>query len=260
MGRVNFLDYSIDNISMEEALKRVDDFVGSGRPHQLVAVNAAKIVRMKKDESLRKLVDSCSLVFADGQAVVWASRFLGRPLKERVAGIDLMEAIIKKAYEKKYRLYFLGAREEVVRKIADIYKERYPGIVIAGWHNGYFKKEEEKDLVDGIKRLKPDILFVAMSSPRKEYWIKDNLSHIGAGVSMGVGGSFDIVAGLTKRAPKWAQDMGLEWFFRFLNEPGRLWKRYLFTNLGFISLVMREKLFGVERKKKVSGDVRERAV
>lgn len=260
MERVNFLDSFIDNVSREEILDRVDGFIDSGKVHQLVAVNAAKMVRMSEDERLSGLINSCSLIFADGQAVVWASRFLGRPLKERVAGVDLMQAIIEQASKKGHKVYFLGAREEVVRKIVCIYKKRFSDICITGWHNGYFKSEEERAVIEEIKVLRPDILFVAMGSPDKEYWINRNLSYLGVPVCMGVGGSFDVIAGFTSRAPKWMQDIGLEWFFRFMNEPRRLWKRYLFTNLKFVLSVLKERLIFQEYRKKRSADVRNKAV
>jgi N-acetylglucosaminyldiphosphoundecaprenol N-acetyl-beta-D-mannosaminyltransferase len=243
MERIKFLDSIIDNISLEEAVGYVDSFVISGRPHQIVAINAAKIVKMQHDRRLADIINSCSLIFPDGKAVVWAARFLGNPLKQRVAGIDLMQEVVKLAFDKKYRLYFLGAREDVVRKVVNIYKTEFPGIDIVGWHNGYFKTSlREGEVIEEIKRLKPQILFVAMGSPLKEYWIEKNFEYLGVPVCMGVGGSFDVVGGFTKRAPGWIQDVGLEWFFRFLNEPRRLWKRYLYTNAAFIWLLLKQKL------------------
>ena len=242
MVRVKFLDFHIDNISMQEALSQVDRFVDSKRPHQLVAVNAAKIVKMQQDRKLAKLIDSSDLIFADGQAIVGTSRFLGCRLKERVAGIDLMSEIIKRSSIKGYSMYFLGAKEEVVQKLVDIYRKKFPKIEIVGWHGGYFEsRAEEKTVINEIKRLKPDILFVAMGTPEKEYWIRNNLKYLDVPVCMGVGGSFDVVAGLVKRAPRWMQKIGMEWFFRFLSEPKRMWKRYLVGNTLFMWLVFKKK-------------------
>ncbi len=243
MSRVKFLDFFMDNISMEEALDYVDRFIASRKPHCIMAVNAAKIVRMRHDRKLAGVINSSDLIFADGQAVVAASRFLGYPLKERVAGIDLMQEIIKRAAAKKYRLYLLGAKQDIVEKVVDIYRRKFFDIDITGWHSGYFKSaDEERMVINQIKDLKPDILFVAMGTPKKEYWIADNLDDLDVPVCMGVGGSFDVVAGVVKRAPGWMQRAGLEWFFRLLNEPGRLWKRYLATNAAFIWLVLKHKL------------------
>ncbi|MDP8229675.1 MAG: WecB/TagA/CpsF family glycosyltransferase [Candidatus Gorgyraea atricola] len=243
MKRVKFLNSFIDNVSMKEAINIIDGFVASGRPHQLVAVNATKIVKMQKDKQLRDLVNSSDLVFADGQAVVTGSRILGSSLKQRLAGIDLMQEIVRRANTRKYSLYFLGAKEHVVRKLVDIYKERFPELEIAGWHDGYFESaDHERKVIQGIKGLRPDVLFVAMGTPKKEYWIRQNLEELGIPVCLGVGGSFDVIAGYVKRAPKWMQGIGLEWFFRFLSEPRRMWKRYLFSNTTFIWMVMREKI------------------
>ena len=243
MKRVKFLNSFFDNVSMKEAIGIIDGFVSSRRPHQLVAVNAAKMVKMQKDKQLRDLINSSDLVFADGQAVVSGSRILGSALKERLAGIDLMQEIVRRANTKKYSLYFLGAKEHVVRKLVDIYKERFPELEIAGWHNGYFESvDQERKVIQEIKGLRPDVLFVAMGTPRKEYWIRQNLEELGIPVCLGVGGSFDVIAGYVKRAPKWMQGIGLEWFFRFLSEPKRMWKRYLFTNTAFIWMILRKKL------------------
>ncbi|MBU1061534.1 MAG: WecB/TagA/CpsF family glycosyltransferase [Candidatus Omnitrophica bacterium] len=242
MGRIKFLDVFIDNLSMQEVVGYIERFVNTKRPHQLVAVNAAKIVKMRQDRRLAELINSSDLIFADGQAVVSASRILGCSLKERVAGIDLMQELVKLALDRKYKLYFLGAKKEIVKKVVDIYKESLSRINILGWHHGYFSsQEEEKAVIEEIRRLKPDILFVAMGTPKKEYWIRDNLMYLGVPVCMGVGGSFDVIAGVLKRAPKWMQEIGMEWFFRFISEPRRLWKRYLVSNTVFIWLVFKEK-------------------
>jgi|GEM_PF-368171 len=242
MERIKILNSNIDNISMEEAVNIVENFINSYRPHQIVAVNAAKLVRMKYDTRLREIVNSSSLILPDGKSIVWASKILKRPLKERVTGIDLMEEIVLLAAKKGYRLYFLGARYKVIKKVVEIYKSRYPGICIAGWHDGYFEKGlEEKDVIEDIKSKRPHILFVGMESPFKEYWISENLNYLQIPVCMAVGGGFDVVGGFVRRAPHWMQEIGLEWFFRFLQEPKRLWKRYLYTNTLFIWLVLKEK-------------------
>jgi len=249
MDRVKFLDFFIDNFSMEEILEKADYFIASGKPRQLVAINAAKVVKMRHDAELADIVRSSGIVFADGQSVVWASGFLGFRLKQRVAGIDLMQELVKRAARKGYRIYFLGAKKDVVEKLADVYKKDFPGINIAGWHDGYFKEgEEERAVLDDIKMSRPDILFVAMETPKKEYWIRDNLEYLQVPVCMGVGGSFDVAAGFTKRAPLCMQRSGLEWFFRFLKEPGRMWKRYLVTNSLFIWFVLKEKFNDTEKR------------
>jgi len=211
--------------------------------NQLLTTCVGKIVKMHEDKKLKGLVNSCDLVFTDGQPIVIISKWFGEPLKERVSGIDLMHEIVKHSQEKKYRLYFLGAREEIVRKTVAIYKNKFPGLYVSGWHNGYFNsRADEKNVIEEIKNLKPDVLFVAMGSPKKEYWIRENLEYLQVPVCLGVGGSFDVIAGYVKRAPMWMQTCALEWFFRFLCEPRRMWKRYLFTNTAFIWMVLKQGL------------------
>lgn len=207
-----------------------------------VVVNAGKLVTLQKDDELRESVNSADIINADGQAVVWASKFLGVPLKERVAGIDLMASLVKLAHKKNYKIYLLGAKEEIVSKLATIYKEKYNPSIIAGYRNGYFSEENECNIVNDIVNSGANMLFVAITSPKKENLLhkhKTALSSIN--FIMGVGGSFDVFAGKTKRAPQWMQKIGMEWFYRFLQEPKRMWKRYLVGNTKFLFLVLKEK-------------------
>lgn len=232
----------IDNLTMTESLGRIEGFITSGRPHQHCAVNAAKLVALTKDPAYLDLVRQCDLVNADGQAVVWASRLLGTPLRERVAGIDLMERLLELAAAKGYRVYFLGARQEVLERTVAEATRRCPGLTVAGSHHGYFSEAEEPRLLQTIKASRPDILLVAMGSPRKEYWLTRHLKDLGVPFGMGVGGSFDVVAGVTRRAPRWVQRLGMEWLFRLLQEPGRLWRRYLTTTPHFIWLTVKARM------------------
>ncbi|MGK0308308.1 MAG: N-acetylglucosaminyldiphosphoundecaprenol N-acetyl-beta-D-mannosaminyltransferase, partial [Urechidicola sp.] len=209
-----------------------------------VVVNAGKIVAMQSDEQLKESVNGSDLINADGQAVIWASKFLGKPLKERVAGIDLMTNLVKLASSKSYKIFFLGAKEEIVKKVVSVYSDKYSPNIIAGYRNGYFKKEDELVIAKQIANSGAQILFVAISSPVKEIFLYENKSSLkNLNFIMGVGGSFDVVAGKVKRAPLWMQKHGLEWFYRFLQEPKRMWKRYLVGNIKFLILVFKEKLF-----------------
>ncbi|NAS31634.1 WecB/TagA/CpsF family glycosyltransferase [Flavobacteriaceae bacterium R38] len=244
MSRINILNSNIDNLNMEETLSLIQDKIESKEQVHHVVVNAGKIVSMQNDQILRESVNDADLINADGQAVVWASKILGKPLKERVAGIDLMQKLIKVAYENKFKVYFLGAKEEIVSKVVEKYTSEYSEEIVAGYRNGYFKKEDEEQIAKDISQSGADILFVAISSPTKENFLHHN-KKILSGVSfiMGVGGSFDVVSGLVKRAPLWMQKSGLEWFYRFIQEPKRMWKRYLIGNTKFVLLVLKEKLF-----------------
>jgi N-acetylglucosaminyldiphosphoundecaprenol N-acetyl-beta-D-mannosaminyltransferase len=195
---------------------------------------------MASDARLAAIVRSCTLVNADGQAIVWAARLLGAHLPERVAGIDLFQRLLALAEQRAYSVYFLGATPKVVAELERRARELHPRLHIAGTHHGYFTAEQEEDRVAEIAGLQPDLLFVALPSPRKEYWLAANLERLGATFAMGVGGSFDVLAGRTRRAPLWMQRLGLEWSHRFAQEPRRMWRRYLVGNVRFALLVLRE--------------------
>ena len=242
-SNINILNTTIDNLSMKETLQRIEQIIENKLQIHHVVVNAGKIVAMQTDMQLRQSVNECDLINADGQAVVWASKILGKPLKERVAGIDLMVNLVDLAYKKDYKVFFFGAKEDVVKKVVDTYSAQYSESIIAGYRNGYFKKEEEQTIAKQISDSGANILFVAISSPTKENFLYENKALLkNVNFVMGVGGSFDVVSGKVKRAPIWMQNSGLEWFYRFAQEPKRMWKRYLVGNSKFIALVLKEKL------------------
>lgn len=228
---------------MDETINLINTSIINNTPIQHVVVNAAKMVHMQKDKELYDSVVNSDIINADGQAVVWASKFLNQPLPERVAGIELMQNLVKLAHEKQYKVFFLGAKEEIVKSVVDKYSDAYSSNIIAGYRNGYFNKNEEENIALHIANSKADILFVAISSPTKEIFLNKYKNIINTAFIMGVGGSFDVVAGKVSRAPLWMQKYGLEWFYRFLQEPRRMWKRYLYTNSVFLYLVFKEKLF-----------------
>jgi N-acetylglucosaminyldiphosphoundecaprenol N-acetyl-beta-D-mannosaminyltransferase len=241
--KVNFLNIPLDAITMEETLNLIDEAVVSKKRINHVVINAGKVVLMQKDPKLFNSVTSCDIINADGQSIVWAARFLGKKIPERVAGVDLMQELIKMAYEKKYKCFFLGAKEEVVKNVVDIYSQKYHPGIIAGYRNGFFTKEEEEVIARQIADSGAQLLFVAISSPKKEnflYEYKGLLEKVN--FTMGVGGAFDVIAGVTKRAPEWIQKIGMEWFYRFLQEPKKMWRRYLIGNFKFIWLVAGEKI------------------
>jgi N-acetylglucosaminyldiphosphoundecaprenol N-acetyl-beta-D-mannosaminyltransferase len=238
--RAEVLGCAIDRVDMDEAARRCDRFIRDRAGAQHIAINAAKIVAMRHDPELRALVDRCELVTADGQAVVWASRLLGDPLPARVAGIDLMFELLALAEERGYRVYLLGARADVLRTAVARLRERHPRLIIAGYHDGYFSDEEEPFVAAEIRAARSDLLFVAMPTPRKEYFIGRWGPELGVAFSMGVGGAIDVVAGVTRRAPRLLQRMGLEWAFRLAQEPRRLMRRYVVTNSEFVALTLRD--------------------
>lgn len=238
----------IDNVSMQETLGKIEGFIRSGTPHQHVVVNVDKLVKASRDPALRRIINDCALVNVDGMPVVWASRLLGQPLKERVAGIDLFEALMERAAERGWRVFLLGARERVVGDVAALYGRRYPGLQLAGWRNGYWNGElEEAQVARQVRDSGADVLFVALSSPKKEQFLGKWQAEMQIPFAMGVGGSFDVAVGRIKRAPVWMQKAGLEWFHRFLQEPRRMFRRYFIDDMAFIWLVMKEAFGGHRR-------------
>ncbi len=227
---------------MEETLALVAEKISSHSQMHHVVVNAGKIVAMQNDEQLRESVNSSDIINADGQAVVWASKFLNNPLKERVAGIDLMINLVEMAHKNNNKIYLFGAKEEVVKSVVEKYSEIYSPNLIAGYRNGYFQQSEEEEIAKEIANSGTQMLFVAITSPIKENFLYKHREILkDVNLIMGVGGSFDVISGKTKRAPKWMQNIGMEWFYRFAQEPKRMWKRYLVGNSKFILLVLSEK-------------------
>jgi N-acetylglucosaminyldiphosphoundecaprenol N-acetyl-beta-D-mannosaminyltransferase len=241
-NRVEIIGCYVDNLSMQETLVKVESFVKSGKPHQHVVVNVDKLVKASKDPELRRIINECALINVDGMPVVWASRLLGKPLKERVSGIDLFEALVDRAAEKGWRVFFLGARDEVVRGVKDHYERTLPGLQIAGYRNGYWTQQEEAEVVKLIAKSRPDLLFVAITSPKKEQFLGRYQAEMKIPFAMGVGGTFDVVIGKVKRAPVWMQQSGLEWFYRFLQEPRRMFRRYFIDDLAFFWLLFMEMI------------------
>lgn len=241
-GKALLFGVPIDNLTLEETLDRVEDMIRSGTTHQHVVVNVDKIVKLQSDPELRSAVLDCDLINADGQPIVWASRFLRQPLKERVTGIDLFGALIRRCAERGFRPYLLGAKQEVVGKVAEILKAKHPNLQLAGLRNGYWSQDEEPQVVALIQAARPDVLFVAMSSPKKEIFLRKWKDGLRVPFVMGVGGTFDVVAGLVNRAPVWMQRCGLEWLYRLAQEPRRMWRRYLVEDMAFLGLCWREWL------------------
>ncbi len=238
--RIELMNCQIDNLSMAETVSTVERFIVEGGPHQHVVVNVDKIVKANRDPQLLEIINRCDLVNVDGMPVVWAASLLGRPLKERVAGIDLFKALVEQADKRGWRVFFLGARQEVVSRTVELFMQQYPKLQLVGWRNGYWSEGQEGDVVDMIRRSRPHILFVAISSPRKERFLGQYARDLSIPFAMGVGGSFDVVSGLVRRAPLWMQRWGLEWFFRFLQEPRRMFRRYFIDDLYFLVLLWRE--------------------
>jgi N-acetylglucosaminyldiphosphoundecaprenol N-acetyl-beta-D-mannosaminyltransferase len=231
---------NVDGLRMDEAVDRCREALETREPVLVGVLNAAKIVTLRHDPMLRDALLDCNMLLADGQAVVWASRLLGRPLPERVAGIDLFEELLALAHRDNRSVYLLGARPDVLAALERKIAQRWPGLRLAGSHHGYFDAAEAEGIARDIKTAKADMLFLGMASPKKEIFHNRFRHELGVPILHGVGGSFDVLAGITKRAPRTWQRLGLEWAYRLLQEPGRMWKRYLVTNSAFIALTVTE--------------------
>ncbi len=233
---------------MAQTLARCEDLIARREFAQHVAINASKLVAMQHDPELRRIIDACELVSADGQSVVWASRLLRDPLPERVAGIDLMQELFELAEHREFRVFILGAKADVLEQARAKIVARHPRLQLVGTRDGYFAEEQGEAVAEEVRRARPDILFVAISSPRKEYWLGRHGRDIDVPFVMGVGGAIDVVAGITQRAPVLLQRLGLEWAYRLYQEPKRLWSRYAATNAQFSVLLVRG-MFDMLRKR-----------
>lgn len=239
--RVQFLGCSLDSLTMGRTVDIIGSAVAEGRFTQHSVVNVAKLVQMGQDAELRAAVESCDIVNIDGMGVVWGARFLGIEVPERVAGIDLFYELLSLSQAKGHRVFLLGATQEVVELAAANISGMYPALKIAGIHHGYFG-EAQAEVVEKVRGSGAQLLFVAMSSPLKEKFIARWREQLGVTFVMGVGGTFDVVAGKVRRAPRWMQRLGLEWFYRLVQEPRRMWKRYLVTNVKYGVLLVRAAL------------------
>src|SRR5262245_4765504 len=241
-ARAEFLGVPLDLLTMDESVEKCAALIREGRPVQHVVINAGKCVLMEDAPDVREIVRRCEIVNADGQSVVWGARFLGIKAPERVAGIDLMGRMVERCEREGWPVYLLGATDEVLSAFVDEARRRHPLLVIAGQRNGYFSADKEVGIAEEIRASGARLLLVGISSPKKERFLARHLPTMGPVLAMGVGGSFDVWAGKTKRAPQWMQKAGLEWFYRFAQEPGRMWRRYLVGNFRFGILVLRARI------------------
>jgi N-acetylglucosaminyldiphosphoundecaprenol N-acetyl-beta-D-mannosaminyltransferase len=237
------LGLHFDRVTMDSAVARCLEWCQAPRAsHAVITANASHLCMMRRDPELWRSCRAGDLVVADGMSVVWALRAAGLAVPERVAGVDLMARLLAAGSERGLRVYFLGARPEVVERLATLCRTQHPGLVVAGWRDGYFSAAEQVAVVEEIREREPDLLFVGMPSPFKETFCERHRGRLNVPVMMGVGGSFDVLAGFVQRAPRRVQSLGLEWLWRLLMEPRKLWRRYLTTNSEFLWLAGREVL------------------
>lgn len=256
IDEVRILGTKVNRISMEDSIRIIEEFISDKEKHQVCVPNVWSTVLMQKDKEFREINNSSSLAIPDGMPLVWTSKFYGKPIQERVSGPDLFLEFSKVAAEKGYKFFFLGASPDILKKMTINLKEKYPSLKIVGTYSPpfaeEFSEEENRRMIEIINRAKPNILWVGLTAPKQEKWIGKHLNQLEVPVSIGIGGAFDFVAVRVKRAPRWIQKMGLEWFFRLCQEPNRLIKRYLVGNTIFIWLVIKEFIsIRILRNKKV---------
>lgn len=224
--RIDILGCPVDVLTMATAVERISQCIAQEQPCQVVTANAEILYAAHSDPGLFLTLHDAALVTADGMGVLLAARILGQSLPERVAGVDLVHSLAQQGERAGWRFYLLGAKPEVLAAAQEQLEMLYPGLQIVGSHHGYFAPEDNETIIENIRMSQPEILLVAMGAPKQDKWLHDYLSKTGAIVGIGVGGTFDILAGTAKRAPLWMQRLGLEWLFRLWQQPSR-WRRTL---------------------------------
>jgi N-acetylglucosaminyldiphosphoundecaprenol N-acetyl-beta-D-mannosaminyltransferase len=236
LDKTDFLDVPVTTLDMEGALAKIDAYVQARTPHMVVTSDSSAIVRAHKDEELAAIMRAADMVTADGAGVVWMAKVLRLPLEQRVSGIDLIEQICARAAARGWSLYLLGAAPGIANDAAKRLNLRYPGLQIVGCMDGYFSPEQEPEVVADIAERRPDVLLVGLGIPKQEKWISHHLKELGVPVAIGVGGSFDVISGRLKRAPRWMQAAGLEWLYRTLQQPKRLPRLFALPSLFSMTL------------------------
>jgi len=241
---LKLFDITFSNITFEEVRTQFAQRIESGEPAYVVTPNVDHVCRIQVDPDLRAAYEDAFLVLADGMPVIWASKLLGCPLVEKLSGSDLVPLLCEFASQRGYSDFFFGAAEGIAAEAAQRMCERYPGLKVAGAYSPPmgFERDPEKDAeaVSQIREADPDFCFVALGAPRQEIWMHRHYRDMGSMILLGIGAGLDFVAGRLKRAPRWMQNVGLEWLWRLSQEPRRLWRRYLVDDLSFFVLLWRE--------------------
>lgn len=244
--RIKLLGAFIDGLTLDQFAERIAFFIDRCRSCFVITLNPELLYRAQRERHLLDMVNRADLVTADGAGIVWASRIAGQPVPERVAGIDLMMRLLQSAAGRGWRVFFLGSSPGVAASAANRAVELFPGLQVAGSYHGYFPQEQSHEVVKLIADSSPQLLLVALGAPLQEKWIEGNLSSLGNIAAVGVGGSFDVLSGNVRRAPRWMVKMNLEWLGRLLLEPRR-WKRMLVLPK-FMLLVLVKYIIGKKER------------
>jgi len=242
---ITLLGVKIHRVTMAQTLEAVRGFIESGKPHMIVTADASMIAMARKDGELREIINTADLVTPDGSGLLWGARTMGAPLVERVSGVDVSREMCRMSGEMGFSIFFLGSEPGVAAAAAENLQKEFPDMLVAGTHHGYFKPDEDSEIVRTVRKSGAGVLLAGMGIPRQEKWIRKHLGELGVSVAMGVGGSMDVFSGKVKRAPKWMQDHGMEWIYRLCQNPGKI--RKVATLPKFVWMVVREKALGDRR-------------
>ena len=241
MSRMEFMNIHIDNLTMPEALDRVSHLVENTRQSYVITPNVDHIVKLQKDTEFLEIYENASLVLADGQPLIWISKLYKRPIKEKISGSDLFPQVCKLAADKNYKMFFLGAAEGVAEIAAKNLTGKYRGLSVAGTLSPKMGFENDPDevraVVEKVRAASPDILVVALGAPKQEKFLYRNRESLDVPLSILIGAALDFEAGIVKRCPGWMSRCGLEWFYRFCKEPGRMFRRYFIDDIKIIGLI-----------------------
>jgi N-acetylglucosaminyldiphosphoundecaprenol N-acetyl-beta-D-mannosaminyltransferase len=238
-ARIDLLGCPFDPITENEVVDLVFSWksASEGKTHHIITVNVAILMMAKEDPKLAHAIDKADLVVVDGKPLVWTSKWLESKVPEKVSGVDLMRRLLEVGNERGLSIFLLGTTQERLDALERVITERYPKVVIRGTCNGYFKPQDYPAVTKQIREAKADLLLVGMPAPFKEIWCEEHRTALATPAILGVGGAFDVMAGVVPRAPVIMQEVGLEWAWRLAMEPKKLWKRYLHTNSAFLALL-----------------------
>lgn len=234
---IPLLKVRVNDVNMRDTLSLCDDFIHSRTPHHIITLDASMCVMAEQDEKLRKIIEDSALITPDSVGILWACKRTGNPLRGRVSGVELVERLCSLSPERGYRLFFFGAAPGVADQAAEKMRLKYPGCEIVGTRNGFFTDKDDNDIVEQIQKAKPDILCVALGIPKQERWISEHIHKLEVPISIGVGGTFDVLSGNVRRAPMWMRKLSLEWLHRLISNPKKIGK--VMTLPKFVLLVLR---------------------
>lgn len=245
MKKQAFLNTFVNNVNMNEAVECIDNMIQSNKKSYIVAINVDVVIKIEEDKYLKEISDNADMVLIDGKPLVWISKYHKKPIKEKVSGSDLVPELCKLASTKGYSIFILGGKEGIANQAKENLIRKYPNLKIKGTYAPPFGFEKNIQEIDKINKMisacEPDLLFACLGCPKQEKWIYENINKYNAKVSVCAGATVDFLAGSVKRAPKWMSNCGLEWFYRFLQEPKRMFKRYFIDDMKIFRLAKKYK-------------------